>query len=992
MRKGSDDSFFFFVDFVFADDDFVFAEAPKTSKIPSAVEEYYILALADESGLQATFSRILTLGDTAQKRKVLGQLIEKWATVGDYRRAISGAILSDQLDDDKWFTIAKIALNRDELPALQSAIRQHRAKQATTAMSMTLCLELLTRQDARARDVWDDFIAQARRLRPTVGKGHILLVATYAMMLVALPDEEAKLTSQFITFLNQDENERRGDLLALQFASTLFDKHHIQTFYALCADYWDAMRHSRLRTSGIFGDFDETLNEMGRVSILFIVFQLRQYDFITPWIGIYEQLCRDDVEGIYEMTCYRAWFWGFIQQPSRIKRMLLLMVLGENYGRGDMMNMVYPIFNRLCDLLSNQPLSQFRAVTTSANDFFFGMDTIAEGYRTSEIMKRAFLALPFLYPNPDERHPSHLSKVILFNRNVDAQVSLEAMLSYACILALTDDPLFDEAISAGIHWGESAEEALDMNFKSKTSVPIELLAQILTIFLAQADLPRAEAYLKRLSAKVVWYVLGHTITTIQPLAESEKPETWDALLWADLTQMQQNALQTFTQLVFRCVQTHPISGALRPVAQIVDLLHEAGMEQDAIRLSEHIADAKLDWGKPESEEAVEMVMYDKPNSRRALKLAKERSASAKSTFDEVIRQARIDQTKGIKKPQDVTLAQLVGIITQTNTTDIILTQLSNIPKHYQRQRDKILLEVVRNWVNNHQLDDAKRAVAMMTVIPIKIQAQTILAEALASNQQAEIVTEWIAHADGRMNLFWLRCAYALGLLKIGHADAQGAVQTALAIIPKLPRPSFMATAWAFYACGLVRIGHVDAPKMIEQALSAIRATPDLTSRFYTAFDMVAVLLDHHHPMSADVVAYLKTVLRDNAISGTVAIGTPIWEMSAHLDLAKLLSRHGQTAEADALITQASTYQAQTRYMAWDMGVKFASITTPASLKTHLDELGALRLNEILELILAWGNVFDQLEAGLAHQITHHMLRLFGWVGYEVGDLGYLAKG
>jgi len=49
------------------------------------------------------------------------------------------------------------------------------------------------------------------------------------------------------------------------------------------------------------------------------------------------------------------------------------------------------------------------------------------------------------------------------------------------------------------------------------------------------------------------------------------------------------------------------------------------------------------------------------------------------------------------------------------------------------------------------------------------------------------------------------------------------------------------------------------------------------------------------------------------------------------------------------------------------------------------------LNQILELMLAWGDVFDQLENGLAHKIAQHMLRLFGWIGYEVGDLGYLAK-
>ena len=997
---------FFDDDFIFDDpdfddfgdlDDFFGGDDKPSSPFSSRVEEYYILALADESTLPTTLSRIIKLGNHQQKRKVLGQLIEKWATSGDYRSAISGAILSDKFDDDKWFTIAKIALDHDDMPALQTAIRQHRAKQATTTMTMILCMELLTRQDARARDVWDDFITQVRDLRPTVGKGHILMVANAAILLVGLPDEEAKLASQLITIIRQDELEPshyQDYILSLQFASTLFDKSTVQAFYVLCVAYQYAMFSSRLKESGIFGDFKDTFENTGGYAALFAVFHLRQYDFINLWINLYRQLHPDAVETGYQLTFYRALFWGFIQQPSRMKRILLMIEWIDSYGRGDLMSKVYPIFNALADLLATVPhqISHFGIPFQKTNDFFFGMDDISRAHELANIMNQAFMALPFLYPKPNDRRPSHLAKLIQFNPNVSVQIRLEALLHYAMVLAVTDDPLFDEALTEGIRWEESAEEELGgfVKPKSNASVPIELLGKILMIFLAQADLPRAEAYLKRLSPKVVWYVVETVINTSD--LDTEKPESVDDQLWADITQIKHNTLQTLPKLINSLIQTHTTGQANQPLAKILRGLHENGMEQEATRLSEMTADATLK--SIVSGEADYDLAYETEyalNSRRALKLAKEGSPHAKTVFDEVIHQARIDQTKGIKKPQGETLVQLVAIITQANPIDSILTQLRDLPRHYQRQRDKILLEIVRNLVKANLLEDAKRAVALMTVIPIKIQAQTILAEALTSNQQGEVVIEWIHHADGRMNQFWLRCAYALGLLKMGHADAQQAVQTALAIIPKLPRPSFMAIAWSFYACGLVKIGHAEMNRAIEQALSAIRATPDMTSRFYTALDMLAVLLEYNHPMSASVLAYLKTVLGENAESGLMAIGTPIWEISARLDLAKLLFRHGQSAEADVLIQQASEYQAKTRYMAWDMAVSFASIGNPATIKTHLDDLGALPLNQILELMLAWGDVFDQLENGLAHKIAQHMLRLFGWIGYEVGDLGYLAK-
>jgi|GEM_PF-6157403 len=989
--------------------------------LPEQVEDYIIYATIEHFKAKKSLERLAQYRRTLysfdrRAHAIVKKLVKKWLSVGDYESALIGTIYMMKNDENLATDVIDYTIEHDTISLLIQAIQNHRAKQGGAIIYTMLFLTLLTKQDKRAYDVYARLLDHLNNIHHSAGKGIMLMLVTSVMGLVGLPPEEKQLAEQFLALIRQDDDKEDEFIIALRFIQTLFDKSHLDQLYAVSRRYWDGIQSSPHQQSfelGLMGDIGNMISSIDRITAFLPAFQLRHYDFISPWIATfyYFDNIRGGIESFVNLQVSVAYF---IKQSDPIKR--ILFIKGDDiepYAQN-----MFGIMTAMLNLLATNPPQGFYELPKRLWD-----DIEDDTDKWSWIMSQAILT-SLRDGKPVDIQP--LLDEILTLKDV-----LDSLIWVASILILDNHPQINTIIQhIAEHLSALIRDILQKNsFSARTIVLRSLKKELgwrfqyvfnnmILVWLGLGNHADVIQFVKQLPSSLAVILLSPELLDYY----DEKPDDWDDSYWTHYATLQQTYLDTLKKVILAIAPTlsqtelsylsSEVDGT--PFTDLSDALKTIIPVPDSPPLG--IVTDNFE-PLPINSLASELQVQRKEFSEQAYDFAKKHIPQAKNNFDEAVRLARIVQTQAIPKPlEDITQQLVYTIILKTDDVASILAEFQQMPTYYQRHRDKMAYSVVCALVDTQRFNDATALCEMMITDPWRIQAHAKLIEALVVAGKQEDADTWVVRAEGKYNRFMVACADALGMLKIGHDDADNHHQMVQNAIQALPRPTLQASASRHYAFGLLKIGHAYADSTLQQALDFTLATSDMLSRFYGLYDILEVLLAHQHRSSKIVLGHILTVLDEGknislpelpdlgyppqyqqqvaeqaqSLWRWVGLNSPIWDTMANLDVARLLFKYQHTDEAQKLIQQVQAYQAEMR-LPWDVSLEFAKIAQPSQLKLTFENLGVLPLNQVLEIILAWHNLFNQLEHNLADKIIAHMFRLFSWIGYEVGDLNYLIS-
>jgi hypothetical protein len=390
----------------------------------------------------------------------------------------------------------------------------------------------------------------------------------------------------------------------------------------------------------------------------------------------------------------------------------------------------------------------------------------------------------------------------------------------------------------------------------------------------------------------------------------------------------------------------------------------------------------------------------------AFQMAQADADGAEALFNEAIQLARSSTGSMTAKLTGRRLRQIAYSAAASANMETLAQYLDSQRTRPNGNRDALLCGVIDYFLSVGRIDDAEIIFSHIKVDPWLREAQTALINALTTSGDIDVAERYVQNSVGRINHFVAICTYAaaLGKAGAGHADTLlAAAEQSISGFRRSLHHSWAMRTWAF---ALVKLEHPQAKSAMDEAIAATIAVTDMLTRFEGLSELLDVLLPLEDPRAASVYHQLVSIFTEasypkyNAFLQqtdqqhwwSAAIAMPVWEINACLELARILRKHGRGHEAADMIRKAEIYQNRLPPRAGSYALDITNAIADATrLKERIEALGSRSLSDLLMLMSAWEDTFEQMEPGLSKQVNGDMLRLFRWVGHDLTQIGDLLK-